>query len=122
MAKKDAAEMRGVLKRLQDKSWAVEINRVQESLSQIRSEINEKSAKCRNASQAFQQNPPAARSSSSSNSDSSAKDYALGGVLHSRVRNCLERRAVIAAVRNCRQRRLKFQTRSSDMIRILQLL
>ena len=46
MAKKDAAEMRGVLKRLQDKSWAVEIQRAQESLSQIRSEINEKSAKC----------------------------------------------------------------------------
>ncbi len=46
MAKKDAAEMRGVLKRLQDKSWAVEIQRAQESLSQIRSEISEKSTKC----------------------------------------------------------------------------
>ena len=46
MAKKDAAEMRGVLKRLQDKSWAVEIQRAQESLGQIRSEIDEKSAKC----------------------------------------------------------------------------
>ena len=42
MAKKDAAEMKGVLKRLQDKSWELEIQKTQEALTQIREDIEQK--------------------------------------------------------------------------------
>ena len=47
LAKKDASDMRGVLKRLQDKSWALEIEKCNESLGQISKEIDEKSSKCK---------------------------------------------------------------------------
>ena len=46
LAKKDASEMRGVLKRLQSKSWALEIEKSKEALEEISLEVDQKSKKC----------------------------------------------------------------------------